>query len=153
MKKNTNKFLKAYQKASTETASPGQVILMLYNGALKFLNSVLTAFEESTQSHLPIELVNNNIFKTQQIIAELKGALDLSVEGALPKALYDLYGYMEIELSKANIKKDPAPIKIVYRQLKELRDAWEQMLINFKNNDDQKTHVSDEGPTSLSCSA
>jgi len=118
-----------YQKASIETASPGQIVLMLYDGALRFLSQAKEGFELDS----PIqrnEVVNNNIVRVLNIVAELRDSLDHKVDSEIPKTLDDLYNFVYHHLTQANIKKDPVHLPDCERVLKNLRDSWAEMLLN-----------------------
>lgn len=125
----TKRQANPYQKASIETASPGQIILMLYDGALRFLAQANDGFKLQN----PIErneVVNNNIVRVLNIIAELKDSLDHKVEGDIPKTLDDLYTFVYHHLTQANIKKNPVHLPDCERVLKNLRDSWAEMLLS-----------------------
>lgn len=139
-----SKAAKSYKKNSLETASPGKLILMLYDGALKFLDAAKAGFDEETTREIN-EKVNNNIGRAQEIIAELRACLDLSVEGEFAETLYNLYEYMEAKLAQANLKKEAEPLDEVRGRLLEIRNAWAEML---KKDDKPEIET-----TSMSCSA
>ncbi len=123
---NTN-FAKSYKSSSVNTATPGQLVLMLYDGALKFL----ALAEQGLQDENPRqrnEAVNNNLIKAQNILAELQSSLDMKVPGDFAKTMFGLYDFMIRQLQQANIKKTAEPIQTVYKMLKDIRDAWEEML-------------------------
>ena len=124
-----NKFAKSYQSASVETSSPGKVILMLFDGALRFMEAAQKGFDEEDIVKRN-EAIHNNLTKAQNIILELQTSLDLEKGGDFAKTMYGLYGYMHQELSQANVKKDKAPIENVVNHLNEIRNAWEEMLGN-----------------------
>lgn len=111
-----------YKKASVETASQGKLILMLYDGAIRFLNTSLEAMSKRI-----IDQTNNNIIRAQDIIWELLGSLDMEKGGDIAANLFKLYDYMNRRLVFANIKKDPEPIKEVISILTQLREAWAQV--------------------------
>ncbi len=118
---------KSYKNTAVETASPGQLILMLYDGALKFLQLAEGGFEQ-TSPRLRNEQIHNNLIKVQNILAELQRSLDMKVGGDFSKNMFQLYDFMIRQLQQANIKKDREPIKIVGGMLKDIRDAWAEML-------------------------
>ena len=130
-----------YQKASIETASPGQIILMLYDGALRFLSQAKDGFELKNTIQRN-EIVNNNIVRVQNIVAELKDSLDHKVEGDIPKTLDDLYSFVYHHLTQANIKKDPSHLPDCERVLKDLRDSWAEMLLAQDNSKPKITSLS-----------
>jgi flagellar protein FliS len=117
----------SYRQVATQTASPGQLVLMLYDGAIRFLERARQGF----QSDDPLEFnqtINNNVLRAQAIINELSAALDLERGGQLAQTLRALYLYMDRRLQQANQHKQEQGINEVLRQLTVLRDAWAQML-------------------------
>ena len=93
-----------YKKASIQTASQGKLILMMYDGAIKFIN-----FAIENMPAKKYDVVNTNIIKAQDIITELMLALNMEVGGEIAKNLYSLYDYMNRRLVESNIKKNPEP--------------------------------------------
>jgi flagellar protein FliS len=75
------------------------------------------------------EQIHNNLEKAQQVISVLQAALDLEVNGELPSQMYALYDFMLVELNRANMSKSVEPIVAVRGMLKDLRDAWSEMLV------------------------
>ena len=117
----------SYQKVATNTASPGQLVLMLYEGAIRFLNRALTGFE----CEEPVEFnttINNNILRAQDIIRELDCSLNLEQGGELAQQLRRLYDYFDRRLLEANLRKDPEGVSEVIERITTLRDAWSEML-------------------------
>ncbi|MFA5262926.1 MAG: flagellar export chaperone FliS [Opitutaceae bacterium] len=121
-------YARAYQTQSVMTASPGQLVLMLYDGALKFLNLAEEAFNLPEDNLRRFEIINVNIQKAQNIIAELRGNLNREAGGELAVTLDRLYDYYERRLFEANIKKKVENIREVGHFIKELRDAWAEMI-------------------------
>lgn len=120
---------KSYQQVATQTAPPGQLVLMLYQGATNFLERALAGFdiEDPADSN---EAINNNILRAQDIIFELNVTLNMNEGGQLATTLRSLYEYMDRRLMEANLKKDKAILKEVLDRVLVLRDAWSQMLNN-----------------------
>lgn len=117
----------AYKQAAAQTASPGQLVLMLYDGTLKFLNSALAGFELDD----PLEYnqtISNNILKAQAIIDELSVSLDMDAGGEFSDKMRGLYDYMDRRLVEANVSKTPEGIHEVIKHVTILRDAWREML-------------------------
>lgn len=121
-------YARAYQTQSVLTASPGQLVLMLYDGALKFLALAKSGFDQPEDSPRRIELINVNLQKAQNIIAELQATLNRDAGGDLAVTLDRLYDYYARRLFEANMKKKVEPVIEVERFMKELRDAWAEML-------------------------
>ena len=128
MRVSTNPW-QSYQQVATKTAPPGQLVLMLYAGAAKFLERALTGFDIDDPAEAN-ETINNNIIRAQEIIFELNVTLNMNEGGELAKTLRSLYDYMDRRLTEANLKKDAAPVKEVLERIVVLRDAWAQMLNN-----------------------
>jgi flagellar protein FliS len=120
-------YARAYKTAAVGTATPGQLVLMLFDGALRFMSAALHGFELENIGRR-IEQVNNNSIKTQKILRELQCSLDLKAGGEFAKRMYALYDYMLDQLLRGNLSKDPVPIRLVEGMLREIRDAWAQML-------------------------
>jgi flagellar secretion chaperone FliS len=117
----------SYRQVAIRTASPGQLVLMLYEGAIRFLERAQGGFELDE----PVEAnttVNNNIIRAQEIIRELDFSLDLDKGGDLAVQLHRLYDYFDRVLLEANLRKDPAGIAEVIERIGVLRDAWATML-------------------------
>jgi flagellar protein FliS len=118
-----------YQKAKVDTANQAKLILMLYDGAIKFLNFSIEKLREKDY-----EQVNTYIIKAQNIITELMLSLNMEVGGDLAKNLYSLYDFMNRRLIEANVKKNSVKgektsesiqlVNDVLSMLKELRQTW-----------------------------
>lgn len=116
----TNPY-QSYQQNSVNTASPGDLTLMLYNGCLKFLHLAKKAIDEKE-----ISARNTNIQKTQNIIKELMVTLNMDI--AISKNLMALYDYMNRQLIQANINNDKSIIEEVESLITEFRDTWKQAI-------------------------
>lgn len=103
------------------TASPAEVTLMLYEGAIKFCNVAITAIE-----HGEIEKAHNNIKKTQRIIEEFRNTLDHKYPVA--EDFDRIYVYLLQRLLQANIKKDTAILEEVNSHLRSVRDTWKEVM-------------------------
>lgn len=122
MYQNMTNAYQTYQQNQVNTASPGKLLLMLYDGAVKFLRLAMVALEEEN-----FEKANEYLKKTQNIVHELMITLNFDV-GDIAQNLYDLYDFMNHELIQANIKKDMKKIKNVKKILEDLRSAWVQII-------------------------
>jgi flagellar secretion chaperone FliS len=111
----------AYQNNSVNTASPGELTLMLYNGSLKFLHIAKKAIEDKN-----IELKNTNIQKVQAIVNELMVTLNMDLE--VSKNMMSLYDYLNRRLAEANVKNDLAILEEVEEFLTDFRDTWKQVV-------------------------
>jgi len=133
-----NGYARTYQSQSVLTASPGQLVLMLFDGTLRFLALAKDGFEQPESNPHRFEQININLQKAQNIIAELQGSLNHEVGGEVSGILDRLYDYYSRRLFEANMKKRIEPVIEVERFIKELRDAWAEMLrkeesANFQN--------------------
>ncbi|MFC1745562.1 flagellar export chaperone FliS [Candidatus Riflebacteria bacterium] len=112
-----------YKKAQIETASPDLLILMLFDGALKFLKRARSGFE-----NMDFELINNGLIKTQAIISELMTSLDMEKGGEVAKNLLSLYIFVNKNLSQANVEKDAKYLDVCEEITGGLREAWDEMM-------------------------
>lgn len=110
-----------YQRNQYETASPAELTMQLYNGAIRFLNQAQEAVDRKD-----FERANDRLCRVQDIVQELHITLDTSVD--IGKQLDRLYDYMLYRLREANVKKDTAIIEEVRNLLQELRDAWKEVV-------------------------
>ena len=115
----------AYKETSVRTASGGKIVVMLYDEAIKQLDSAITLLETDTKE---LDRVNNAILKAQDIITELMVSLDFDKGGDIALKLFGLYRFFNDQLMEANVQKDAAPLRSVRDFLNELRDAWAQIL-------------------------
>lgn len=122
-----NPYLKQYKQTQINTTPKEQILVMLYDGAVRFLHQAKAGFAEKN-----IEKIHNNIIKVQNIITEFESALDLQNGGDFAQNLFALYEYMSKELSRANIKKEEDALDIVIKHMTELRDTWKEALKQYK---------------------
>jgi flagellar protein FliS len=118
---------KSYHKVATQTASPGQLVLMLYDGAIRFLDRSLAGFSLDDPAEFN-STINNNILRAQAIINELNTSLNMEMGGEVSVNLRQLYTYFDRRLTESNIHKAQDGIKEVIERLTILRDAWSTML-------------------------
>jgi flagellar protein FliS len=121
-----------YKHTEITTATQGKLIVMLYDGAIKFLNIAIENMNPKT-----FDVVNNNILKAQDILTELLVSLNMKEGGEVSKNLSSLYLYFKKKLLEANIQKDPELVKEVVTLLKELRDAWDKISAKEAKGDSQ----------------
>lgn len=121
-------YARAYQAQSVLTASPGQLVLMLYDGALRFMGLAKDALEMGEDNPRRFEQANTNLIKAQNILAELRSNLNMEAGGEYAANLDRLYDYYIRRLFEANMKKSVDPIVEVDRLLRQLRDGWAEML-------------------------
>lgn len=111
----------AYKNNSVNTASPGELTLMLYNGCLKFIKQAKKGIEDKD-----FEKKNVNIQKAQKIIRELMLTLDQKAE--ISNQFMPLYDYMNVRLMEANIQNDLEILEEVDSLVKEFRDTWKEVI-------------------------
>jgi flagellar secretion chaperone FliS len=118
---------KSYRQIATQTAPPGQLVLMLFDGALRSLDQALAGFNVAEISERNAT-IHNNVQRAIDIIRELNVSLDMEAGGQLADTLRNLYAYFERRLVESNTKKSRKGIDEVVPMLRHLRDAWFQML-------------------------
>ena len=111
----------AYQGTKINTASPAELTLMLYEGAIKFCNKAAYAMEEKS-----IQRTNENMIKAQKIIMELRATLDFKYPVAKDFEL--VYDYIYRRLVEANIKKDKDILEDALKYIREMRDTWKEVM-------------------------
>ncbi|MCH7476656.1 MAG: flagellar export chaperone FliS [SAR324 cluster bacterium] len=116
------RYTQAYQKAAVNTVDQKKLIVMLYDGAIKFLSLGIKSIEakEFYEAH-------TNVIRGKSIIAELLASLDYERGGEIATNLQRLYAYMFNELIDANLNRDVNRLNHVLELLKELRTAWRGM--------------------------
>lgn len=118
-----NPYLKQYQQTQVQTSSPEKILIMLYDGAIQFLNKARVAIQNKN-----IQESHNNIIGAQKIIAEFMNTLDMKKGGEFSQNLYNLYEYMHYKLVQANMTKDIAKVDEVLVFLKDLKQTWEEAI-------------------------
>jgi len=143
-----------YKSAAVNTATPNSLLLMLYDGAIKFMRIADKAFECED----PLEFnqtIHNNLVKAQNIVRELRGALISNGEGEegdLVNNLIALYDYFDRRLQEANIKKNREIVGEIITRMSELREAWAEAHTKENQNKDSsiKPPTSDNDGSRLS---
>ena len=111
----------AYKDSKILTASPAELTLMLYEGAIKFCNLALMAIEKRQ-----LEKANENIIKAERIITELRTTLNFDYSVAKDFEL--VYDYIYRRLLTANLKKDPEILEEALQYIREMRDTWKEVM-------------------------
>lgn len=109
-----------YQQSAVNTSSPVQLVVMLYDGAIRNVKLGIEGIETKN-----IQQANACLLKSQSIINELVGSLNMQYP--IANTLMMIYDYMLSKLIEANIKKNPEPAREVLEHLTSLRDAWHQI--------------------------
>ena len=118
---NTPAGYQQYEKSKMLTASPAELTLMLYEGAIKFANIAVMAIEKGD-----VEKAHNNIRKVERIIEEFQ--VTLNHKYPVAKDFDEVYKYLQQRLLEANIKKDKVIMEEVLRHLRTMRDTWKDVM-------------------------
>ena len=116
-----NQGYTAYANNKIMTASPAELTLMLYEGAIKFCNLAIMAIEDKN-----IVKAHNNIMKVERIIEEFKATLNHKYPVA--KDFDSVYDYLMMRLQEANVKKDTEILEEVFKPLRTMRDTWKEVM-------------------------
>ena len=122
--------ISTYRETRVKTASQGQLIIMLYDEAVKHLDRGLELLKMNAggkKNPGNIEKISKSILKTQEIITELTVSLDFEQGGEIAKNLFSIYTWFNKELLESNIKQDAKRMAAVRSQLSELRSAWAEI--------------------------
>ena len=112
-----------YEKNEVITADRRQLVIMLYSGAINFLEMACTYIH----SYKTYDKANSNILRAQDILTELMVSLDMEKGQEIAQNLLSLYTFMKKELIQANIEKKKDRLLPVIKMLSELKYAWEQI--------------------------
>ncbi len=121
-----------YRRNQVEMASPEELVLLCYKGAIKHLKRALLKWDSLTR-----EEQHNYLMTAQAILEELTIGLNFEA-GEMAENLLKLYDYMHRQLVQANNNKDPEPIKEVVSLLEELKTAWEEAASLRAQGEDKK---------------
>lgn len=110
-----------YNNSRVLTATPAELTLMLYEGAIKFCNIAIVAVEQKD-----IPKAHTNIVKTQRIIDYLRQTLDMKYPVA--QDFENIYVYLSQRLVEANMKKDKDILEEVNGHLRSVRDTWKEVM-------------------------
>lgn len=112
----------AYKEAGVMTASPAQLVVMLYDGAGRFLRQAAAAMEEAD-----VPRSNERLQRAEAIVQELLDTLDFEKGGEVATSLRDLYFFALRHLGEARIERDPAKVRQVIQMFGELRGSWAEI--------------------------
>jgi flagellar protein FliS len=111
--------LAAYKDNTVSTQNKGRLIVLLYDGAIKFLKLAIKEMESGNQ-----ETKGQYINRAADIITELNAILDMEKGGEIAVNLRKLYNFMSDRLTQANIKQDPNMVRDVIKLMEELNQGW-----------------------------
>lgn len=117
-----------YTNSKIMTASPAQLTLMLYDGAIKFCNLAIVGIENND-----VQKAHINIRKVEKIIEEFRASLDFKYPVA--QDFENIYKYLSERLTEANVKKDKNILEEVLKHLRSMRDTWEEVMKLAKQKD------------------
>lgn len=112
-----------YKKTSINTASPQELVLMLYDGGVRFIEQGKLFIKNKK-----LDKANDSIYKAQLVVDELIAGLDMNNGGEIAVRLNLLYDYMKRRLIDANMKKDTDILDEVEGMFKELRETWKEAM-------------------------
>lgn len=113
------KGIGVYQDTAIGTQSKGRLVVLLYDGAIKFLKLAIQELQAENYA-----AKGQYISRAQDIINELDAVLDVDTGGEIAQNLRKLYGFMGRHLRQANAKRDPQMIQEVIKLLEELNQSW-----------------------------
>lgn len=132
----------AYQKYKTtsiQSASREKLLLMMYEGAIKFLKKAILAAEQNQ-----IAERGTNIVRVYDIILELNNTLDHNVGGEVAKNLEQLYMFITDQLTQANISGDPQYLRSALKILETLYDGWQKAVEQLKKENNEKSTLGEK---------
>ena len=117
----SNQGYAAYATNKIQSASPAELPLMLYEGAIKFCNRAIAACEKQD-----VKEAHTNIMKSERIIGEFQATLNMKYPVA--QDFDRVYSYLMDRLIQANVKKDPEILEEVLKHLRTMRDTWKEVM-------------------------
>ncbi|MBU5257519.1 flagellar export chaperone FliS [Tissierella praeacuta] len=121
----TYEALNKYKQNSVSTATPEELTLMLYDGAIKFMNIGKYSIENKD-----LEKAHSSLIRAQDIILELNYSLDMNYD--ISKELRELYSFILSKLVDANINKDTKAIDEALVIVNDMRDTWKEVIKQIK---------------------
>lgn len=111
----------AYRENAVLTAPPERLVVMLYDGAGRFLHQAATAMRDGD-----VPTAHERLRRAEQIVEHLLATLDMS-QGEIAERLEAIYAFFLQELSEGRVRQDPAPLDTVRELLGDLREAWAEL--------------------------
>lgn len=115
----------AYKQTRVKTAGQGQIIIMLYDEAVRQIDIAVELLREKTRE---LDRVNNAILKARDIITELMVSLDMEQGGEFASQIFSIYQWFNEQLMEGNIKKELDPLVNVRNMMTEIRAAWNEIV-------------------------
>ncbi len=132
-----------YKKAQVQTANQGKLIVMLYDGAIRFSKAAIEDIKNKK-----LEGAHRNIVRAEDIVTELLLSLDYDKGGDIAKKLASIYVYVNEQLLEANITKKIDPLELVIRLMTDLRESW--VKISGQTTETDKTDMDKRGGLNIS---
>ncbi len=121
-----NGYMNHYQNNQINTATPEQILIMLYDGAIRFCHQAIQAMDVGDKA-----VQGEKISRSMAIISEFSHSLDHEIGGRIAADLDGLYGFMMRELTRANLKNDRKGLENVVDLLSGLRETWVEAAIIY----------------------
>ena len=118
-----NKYIKQYQTSNITTATPEKLMIMLFDGAIQFLQKAKIAIEEKNLQERSV-----NIESARKIVRELMRTIDLENGNDVSKSLFRLYNKMAMKLIKANVSRDATLIEEVLQDMMNIRWGFQKAI-------------------------
>jgi len=112
-----------YKSTQIKTASREQILLMLYDGAIKYMKQGRDALNDDNH-----ELAHDKLIQAQDIVTELMASLDMDIGGDVAEDLYSLYDFILHNLVQANVEKNPRRVGQALDVMTDLNDAWDTVI-------------------------
>ncbi len=142
-----NAYMNQYQQNQIDTASREQILIMLYDGAIRFCRQAVEAMAAEDRLSQ-----RESVSRALAIITEFSNTLDREIGGEMAENLDALYHFMIRELTSANLQSDPEKITVVIGLLSELRETWMQAIEIARQEQKPKAHVANSDYTPLKAS-
>lgn len=117
-----------YQRTQVDTASPVRLVVMLYDGAIRFLRQGQAAMQRGDR-----EKQNHYLVRAQRIVTELASSLNMEAGGEIAANLMALYQFMHEQLVLANLQDDVDKVQEVREMMESLREVWSQVEVAVRN--------------------
>jgi len=114
----------AYKHTRIKTAGQGQIIIMLYDEAVRQIDIAIALLQENSKK---LDRVNNAILKARDIITELMVSLNMEEGGEFAAQMFAVYKWFNDQLMEGNIKKEATPLVHVRNMMSEIRGAWNEI--------------------------
>ncbi len=142
-----NAYLNQYQSTQIDTASREQILIMLYDGAIRFTRQAISALEVGDRAGKI-----HGIRKAMAIVCEFRNTHDHKIGGEITANLDALYAFMIQSLTQANLKNDPEPLKVGDGLLSDLRATWKEAIDIARKEAISKQKVANSDYTPLRAS-